>query len=196
MEKPLTNFLVIPKNIKVITIISGTNRPGNEASSFAQHYFNVCSEFAEQPVKLIDLVQLGHEWFHAYMYEESGIADNITEIQQNYLIPSEKIIYVVPEYNGSFPGVLKLFLDACSIKNYKETFGGKKAALVGIATGRAGNLRGLEHLTGILNHLGTIVYPDKLPISSIKNVLDDHGNIAHGQTLKTIENHIHGFLQF
>src|SRR5690606_40758391 len=26
---------------------------------------------------------------------------------------SRKIIFIIPEYNGSFPGVLKLFMDAC-----------------------------------------------------------------------------------
>jgi NAD(P)H-dependent FMN reductase len=48
------------------------------------------------------------------------------------------------------PGSLKLFIDACSVREYKQNFKGKKAALVGIASGRAGNLRGMDHLTGVM----------------------------------------------
>jgi chromate reductase, NAD(P)H dehydrogenase (quinone) len=105
-------------------------------------------------------------------------------------------VYIVPEYNGGFPGVLKLFLDACSVREYKKTFKGKKAALVGIATGRAGNLRGLEHLTGILNHVGTVVLPNRLPISSIEKLMDDDGIIRDPATLKVIEKQMDEFLLF
>jgi chromate reductase len=83
---------------------------------------------------------------------------------------------VSPEYNGSFPGVLKLFLDALSVKDYKKTFSGKRVSLIGVASGRAGNFRGMEHLTGIFNYLNMIVMPNKLPISSVEKVIDEKGD--------------------
>ncbi|MBK6784946.1 MAG: NAD(P)H-dependent oxidoreductase [Saprospiraceae bacterium] len=43
-----------------------------------------------------------------------------------HLIPSSHWIIIAPEYNGSFPGILKLFLDVLSVKQAKETFHGKK----------------------------------------------------------------------
>ena len=112
------------------------------------------------------------------------------------MLPAQKFIFISPEYNGSFPGVLKLFLDACSVREYKATFKGKKAALVGIATGRAGNLRGMDHLTGILNHLGIIVLPNKVPISKIDQLYGESGDIADAVTLRLIERHVEEFLAF
>ena len=70
-----------------------------------------------------------------------------------------------------------MFIDALSVRKYEETFSGKVAALIGIASGRAGNLRGMEHLTGVLNFLKMHVYPDKLPISGIKEIIDNSGEL-------------------
>ncbi len=180
----------------MITIISGTNRPNSKARQFSLHYYNTLKSITEEEVHLIDLSEIEHSWFHPDMYEKETMVKGLKRIQDNYLIPAEKFIYVVPEYNGSFPGVLKLFIDACSIRKYKATFKDKKAALVGIATGRAGNLRGLEHLTGILNHVGTVIYPNRLPISSIENLVDENGKITDVSTLKAIKDQLEGFLDF
>ena len=86
------------------------------------------------------------------------------------MLAADKFWFVFPEYNGGIPGMLKLFLDAISVRAYKATFHGKKACLTGISTGRAGNLRGLDQLTNILNYLQVIVHPNKVPISSISRL--------------------------
>jgi chromate reductase, NAD(P)H dehydrogenase (quinone) len=179
----------------MITVISGTNRRNSGALEFARHYANILSAKTTEPVKLLELENIPHDWFHPDMYE-SIQSPSLVRLQDEFMIPAEKFVYIVPEYNGGFPGVLKLFLDACSVREYKKTFKGKKAALVGIATGRAGNLRGLEHLTGILNHVGTVVLPNRLPISSIEKLMDDDGIIRDPATLKVIEKQMDEFLLF
>ena len=112
------------------------------------------------------------------------------------MLPANKFVFVIPEYNGSFPGVLKLFLDACSIREYKATFSGKKAVLVGIASGRAGNLRGMDHLCDILHHVGTIVHPNKLPISNIEALIDSKGKITDSACKKALKKHMEDLLDF
>ena len=83
----------------------------------------------------------------------------------------------MPEYNGSFPGYLKLFIDAISVHQLKESFGGKYAAQIGIASGRQGNLRGMDHFTAILNHMNCNVVPGHLPISGISAVINKEGKM-------------------
>ncbi len=82
------------------------------------------------------------------------------------------------------------------MREYFHNFDGKKAALIGVATGRAGNLRGMEHLTGVLNYLGTIVMPNKLPISRISKLKNGNGEIADEETLKVMDAHAREFLAF
>jgi len=105
------------------------------------------------------------------------------------------LVFISPEYNGSYPGVLKLFLDAISIREYARSFKQKKAALCGVASGRAGNLRGIDHLTGVLNHVGVIVMPNNLPLSSIDKLCDENGEI-NASTSELISSFIDDFLAF
>ncbi len=104
---------------------------------------------------------------------------------------------MIPEYNGSYPGILKFFLDACSIREYNASFhGGKKAGLLGVASGRAGNLRGLDQLTGVLNYLKISVMPIHQPISSIEKLMNEGGEITDKNTQQVILNHIKEFIVY
>ena len=72
----------------------------------------------------------------------------------------------------------------------------EKALLTGISTGRAGNLRGMEHLTGILNYLKVIVHPNKLPISSVDKLLNGEGEITDKDTVEAINTQLKEFIEF
>jgi len=155
----------------MILVISGTNRSQSATRIIAEHYVRELRELTTEEVHLTDLEHLPSGILSPEMYGHSGEDSPLSSYQDTVFIPSRKIVFVAPEYNGSFPGVLKVFLDALSVRNYKETFQGKKAALVGVSTGRAGNLRGMEHLTGILHYLKIDVLPNKLPISQVNKLL-------------------------
>ena len=180
----------------MITVISGTNRKNSGCSKFTRKYADLLTELTGAKVQLLQLDELPYDWFHDEMYESNKQTSSLSKIQDEFLIPAEKFVFVTPEYNGSYPGVLKLFLDACSIRAYKPTFDAKKAALVGIATGRAGNLRGMDHLAGVLNHLGTTVMPAHLPISRIQDLVNSEGKITDEKTLLTMKKHATSFVDF
>jgi len=180
----------------MITIISSTNRKNSGCLQFSRHFFRLFQDRVGKEVKLLSLEDLPQNIMHPDMYENGGQSPEMAAIQNEFMIPSEKFFFVVPEYNGGFPGVLKLFLDACSVREYNRTFKGKKAALVGVATGRAGNLRGMEHLTGVLNYVGTIVMPSKLPISGIENLTNGNGGITDREPLEVMKKQVEDFLEF
>lgn len=179
----------------MITIISGTNRKNSRTRILAEHALSVC-QAANQEAQVLYLDEIPLSALDNPSYSAEGQQDLLGQIQDKYLINSKKWYIVIPEYNGSYAGFLKFFLDACSIRAYKETFkGGKKAALLGVASGRAGNLRGLEHLTGALNYLDINVMPNRQPISSI-NGLVNATEITDEATKNIIKDHISSFIQF
>ena len=114
-------------------------------------------------------------------------------MEKQKLLPAKKIIFIAPEYNGSIPGVLKTMLD---LSDYKRTWQWKKALLVGISTGRSGNVRGLDHLTSILNYMKVVVHPNKLPISSVHKLLNDKHAIEDSETVIAINIQIDEFIKF
>lgn len=119
--------------------------------------------------------------------------DLMKQMEKDLLIPSEKFVFVMPEYNGSFPGILKLMMDNSDIK---QCWWHKKAMMVGVADGRAGNLRGMEHMTNIMHYMKMHVFYNKLPISRINDEFDEQGNILKPETAKVIQQQIDDFLKF
>ncbi len=99
----------------------------------------------------------------------------------------------MPEYNGGVPGILKLLIDGSDIK---KCWYNKVACIAGVAAGRAGNLRGLDHLTNMLNYIQMDVIKNKLPISSIEKLLDEEGNLVDKPTIEAIEKQIDELLAY
>jgi len=114
------------------------------------------------------------------------------KVETEILIPTQKFIFIIPEYNGSYPGVLKALIDNSDIKT---VWNFKKALLTGVATGRAGNLRGMDHLSDTLHYMKMNVYYDKLPISVVNKVMDEQGHL-NDETLLAVNRQLDGFIEF
>jgi chromate reductase len=164
------------------TIISGTNRHESNTLRIAGVYRQLLLE------KGLDAYLLSLEGLN--VLERNPV---FTEIERELLIPATKFIFISPEYNGSIPGVLKAMFD---ISDIQKVWWGKKALLTGVSTGRAGNLRGMEHLTGILNYMKVTVHHNKLPISIVDTLLDGEGHINDKRTLDSIRIQLDEFIQF
>ncbi len=114
-------------------------------------------------------------------------------LEKQFLIPAEKFIFIMPEYNASFPGILKVMIDNSDIK---KCWWYKKAMLVGISDGRAGNLRGIEHMTGILHYMKVHVLYNKVLLSRINEEMDKNGALIKPETEKLINEQVDDFVKF
>jgi len=173
----------------MITVISGTNRPNSKTEMISDVYNGILNN-KQVDNKILKLTTIPISFLHERMYAER--LSSFKAIQETYMKSAKKLIIVSPEYNGSMPGFLKLFIDACEIK---ECFPGRKVCLVGVSSGRAGNLRGMDHLTNIFNHVGCTVFSNKLPISSVNNQTTESGDLK-SETLEVINKQIDAFLEF
>ena len=166
----------------IYTIISGTNRKGSNTIRIARLYENILN------VKGVHAGFISLEELDVNYRNEALI-----KLEKETLIPTTKFIFVTPEYNGSFPGVLKAMIDNTAIE---KVWWGKKALLTGVSTGRAGNLRGMEHLTGVLHYLKMHVYHNKLPISVVNKLFNNEFTIEDPSTLKAINDQLDEFIRF
>lgn len=166
----------------MILLISGTDRPNSNTARIAKHYQNWLTENNIQ-----------HQYLSLENLDLSFGSTAFASVQQSLLIPSTKFILIMPEYNGTFPGIVKLMIDRSDVKSCWHH---KKILLTGVASGRAGNLRGMEHLTGALLYLKMNVHPDRLPISSVDKLLDQQGQLSNEETKKAIQQQLQSFLAF
>ncbi len=164
------------------TIIAGTNRADSMTLRTARLYFDILKELGEN-VQLLSLE--GKE-----VWERGA---SMLALEQEYLIPAEKFIFIMPEYNASFPGILKVMMDNTDIK---KVWWYKKALLTGISDGRAGNLRGIEHMTSILHYMKVNVHYNKLVLSRIKEEIGKDGSVMKPETENNIRQQIADFIKF
>ncbi len=173
----------------MITIISATNRPDSNTLKIARNYALLMEKHNIHP-KLLSLEVLPRDIAFTDLYGHRS--KEFDKIVTEFLVPAEKFVFISPEYNGSFPGILKVFLDAI----HPDLNRNKKAALIGVSTGRAGNLRGMDHLTSILHYLGLHVHPLKQPISNVLHLMDENGKLKDEYTIRILEKQIEEFLNW
>ena len=155
----------------MITIIAGTNRKNSVTLKVARYYEKLLNEMGEN-CQVLDLAKLPEDFVFSSLYGEEN--SNFSEITKQFIFKPSKLIIVTPEYNGSFPGVMKSFIDGWDPRKVS----GKWIALAGVSSGRQGNARGMDDLTNILNYLKINIVPVKPPLSQIFNLLNEDGDIV------------------
>jgi len=155
----------------MISIIVGTNRLNSETSRVVKYYYNTLKTRGEE-CQIFNLADLPHDFLFSALYGNKN--EKFDYILEQYIFSVDKLIIVVPEYNGSFPGIMKGFIDGWNPRKVNN----KWSALVGVASGRQGNMRGVDDLTNILHYLKINVIPVKPPMSQISNLLNSNDEIV------------------
>ncbi len=164
------------------TIISGTNREGSYTLKVAKEYQRLLKE------KGVEAGLFSLEGINLLKRDAA-----FEKIENEIIIPTNKFLFIVPEYNGSYPGVLKLLFDT---GKSHSLWWHKKALLTGVSTGRAGNLRGMEHLAGVLNYLKVTVYPNMQPLSVVDKLMDENGQFTDPGIISVINHQLDQFIEW
>ncbi|EAY31128.1 NADPH-dependent fmn reductase [Microscilla marina ATCC 23134] len=129
------------------------------------------SLLAEQNTEsnIIDLQGLPKDFVFSALYGNAG-KNNDFNIYSQQIAQGDKFVFVVPEYNGSFPGVLKAFIDGLE---YPSKFNNKKVAMVGLSSGMQGSALALSHLTDILSYLGANLLGMRVKLPRVEANLKD-----------------------
>ncbi|MGB3587454.1 MAG: NADPH-dependent FMN reductase [Tunicatimonas sp.] len=154
-------------------VIVGTNRRDAKSRTIATYYQRLLEERGEAS-QILDLINLPSDFLATALYENNGQNEEFNAFRQ-VLKENSRFVFIVPEYNGSFPGVLKAFIDGL---DYPSSLAGKRAALVGVAAGMHGGNLALSHLTDVLHYLGMHVLPIKPTLAFIHNHLSNE-EITH-----------------
>jgi chromate reductase len=173
----------------MMTLLIGTNRPGSNTRKVARHVEEIYAQL-QVPLKVLDLAQLPPEIFSPTSYAEkppafAPFADAI--------LKSSGLVIVTPEYNGSMPGVLKYFID---MLKFPESFQHRPVCFVGVAAGIWGALRPIEQLQQIFGYRNAYVYPERVFMPQINNLLDAQGRLNNPELLGRLKAQAEGFVSF
>ena len=173
----------------MITLIVGTNRPGSNTRKVARHLEEIYAGL-KVPSHVLDLAQLPPEIFLPSSYAEKPKAFHPFA---EAVLKSAGLHVVVPEYNGSLPGVLKYFID---MLKFPESFDRRLVCFTGLSAGTWGALRPVEQLQAIFGYRNAHIYPERVFMPGIGNLLDDDGRLKSAEFLERLRKQAEGFVDF
>jgi chromate reductase len=172
-----------------ILIISGTNRPDSHtfrvASVILKHY-----QDAKLAAEIYSLSDLPREIFEPTSYATKPSV--FLPVQQR-VVDAAGLHVVTPEYNGSFPGVLKYFID---MLKFPESFQHKPVAFVGVANGVYGALRPVEQLQQIFGYRNAHIFPDRVFVPGARGKFSPESQLIDADINTRLVNQAVGFAKF
>jgi NAD(P)H-dependent FMN reductase len=173
----------------MMTLLIGTNRPGSNTRKVARHLEEIYAEL-KVPLRVVDLAQLPTEIFSTASY--AGKPKSFQPFAEGVLQASG-LHLITPEYNGGVPGVLKYFID---MLKFPESFERKPVCFTGLSAGMWGALRPVEQLQAIFGYRNAHIFPDRVFMPGINNLLDDDGRLNNPELLERLRKQAEGFVDF
>jgi chromate reductase len=173
----------------MITLISGTNRPGSNTRKVSKQIEGLYAEL-RTPLHVLDLAHLPPSIFDPGSYGEKPAA---FKPFSDAVVNASGLVIVTPEYNGGVPGVLKYFID---MLKFPESFERKPVCFVVVAAGMWGALRPIEQLQAIFGYRNAYLYPERVFIPGIGQQLDADGKLKDPELVQRLRQQAQGFVQF
>ncbi len=148
-----------------IPVILGTARKGRMSAHAARFVADELRKRDGLMTELIDIAQL------PLPVDDAG--EDIKDPGFSAaMIRADALVIVTPEYNHSFPGLLKHVLDSC-LKEYIH----KAAGIVGVSAGVFGGARVIQNFLPVLRELGLVPIFWDLNFGTVGQVFDESGRL-------------------
>jgi NAD(P)H-dependent FMN reductase len=172
-----------------VEIISGTDRPDANALRIS-NYLKQKYESLGVSAAIMNLQKFPMEKVSGGPYGE-----DIAEVERfiKPLLDADGLVFVCPEYNGGYPGILKLFIDYLP---FPESLQKKPVAFVGEATGNFGGLRAVEQLQQVAGYRNAHVFSERVFITQVHQNFDEEEGIKDTFQQGLLESQIRNFVQY
>jgi NAD(P)H-dependent FMN reductase len=161
-----------------IPLILGTARQGRESEHAARFVFERAKARAGVETEFIDVRTLPMKLDDAgEQMKDPKFAATIERC--------DGLIIVTPEYNHSFPGLLKHALDM-NLKEYIH----KAVGICGVSAGAFGGSRVIESLLPVMRELGLVTIFEDVNFGKVGTLFDEHGQLLDENFVRRVD----GFL--
>ncbi len=171
-----------------IHVLSGTDRPDSNALRVSKYAANMMAQKAD--VELFTLEDFPLADVVGGVYGKTP--KSVTDFNDKFL-DADGFLFVIPEYNGGFPGILKLFVDYLP---FPESLYKVPVSVVGEAAGAFGALRPVEQFEQILTYRKAIIYPERMFIQNVNNTFDEKTGLKSEKLQELFEKQLKCFPDF
>ncbi len=148
-----------------IPVILGTTRKGRMSAHVAQFVTDQIETREGVETELIDIATI------PMPVDDAGDAIKNPEFSAK-MNRADALVIVAPEYNHSFPGLLKHVLDSC-LKEYIH----KAVGVVGVSAGPFGGTRVIQHLLPVMRELGLVMIFSDVNVGGVSKVFGESGEL-------------------
>src|SRR6056297_3235896 len=171
-----------------IHILSSTDRPGSNAlkvSKYAAGYIR-----KKATVEIFSLKDYPFEELKGGKY--GNTPESVKKFNSDFL-DADGFLFVISEYNGGFPGILKFFWDYLPVP---EAMSHKPVSLIGEAASAFGALRPVEQFEQLLKYRKAYIYPERMLIQRVNDSFDPESSLTNDTLQKLLMSQLDGFPDF
>jgi NAD(P)H-dependent FMN reductase len=165
--------------MKQILVIIGTARADSMTVQVAPLIINQLKDRTDCEITVIDVA-------HYPQTHTLGLSQEQSDAYSTAVARADGVVIISPEYNHSFPGELKMLLDAADDEYAKKPIG-----ICGVSSGPFGGARMIQSLKPILTQLGMVPIIHNVHISHVDQVV----NNGNWREPKIWQDRIHAMIQ-
>src|ERR1043166_4501870 len=159
-----------------IPVILGTTRRGRKSEDAARFVFEQTKKRPDIETELIDVCKL------PLKLDDAG--EQMKDPKFSATIQRcDALIIVTPEYNHSFPGLLKHALDM-NLKEYIH----KAVGICGVSAGPFGGVRAIEQLLPVMRELGLVTIFEDVNFGQVRALFDESGKLLDQNYVRRLDN--------
>jgi NAD(P)H-dependent FMN reductase len=172
-----------------LKIISSTDRPNSNALKVSKYVKSLYDK------KDVNAEVISLEDFPLGEVVGGHYGKDLPEVEKfrNPIVEADGLIFVIPEYNGSFPGILKMFVDHLP---FPEAFEKMPMAFIGEASGAFGALRAVEQFQMIANYRNALQFPERVFIPRVHNEFEEGVGLKDDFKQKLLHSQVENFIKF
>ncbi|MFQ3576593.1 MAG: NAD(P)H-dependent oxidoreductase [Cytophagales bacterium] len=173
-----------------IAIISGSTRFGNNTHRVALNLEKALLQIGEVPL-LLSLASYNFPIFEEVLGKHPNPPDGLEDFS-NKIKEADAVLFVSPEYNGSYTSALKNALDYLKDKQFAK----KAIGVVSVTTGPLGGMRGAMQMQLLVLGVHGYALPNMLLVPQVMQKFDENGNLLDVSFSKNINNFLTEFIWF
>ena len=173
-----------------ISIILASTRIGRQSHKPAKYLLGKLNEISGINAELLDLAEYNFPILDERLAYHPNPSDKLKEFSAK-LTASDSIIFVSPEYNSGYSGVLKNTVDY-----FRAEFGKKPIGVVAVSAGALGGINASTQMQLLVLGMGGYPMPLKLLIPNVQKAFDEQGNLTDPAIEKNTGKFISEFIWF
>lgn len=157
-----------------IGIIVGSERKGSYSRSIAEALVGYMGGRVESVY-----IDIGNLPMFSQDYDDEGNTPGEWVKFRELIGEMDGFLFVTPEYNRSFPAVIKNALDIASRPQGQNLWSGKPGAIVSVSPGRIGGFGANHHLRQCASFLNIFMMQQpEAYVGEVTGMLDENGRVA------------------